>query len=78
MWSKKKETGELVVSLTFIHFGAAIFAWTTSSAKMGSRGADALKMLGMGDKKKTKKKDRDNQEYGWVEYPPCPLHLSSQ
>ena len=31
---------------------------------MGSRGADALKMLGMGDKKKTKKKDRDNQEYG--------------
>ena len=31
---------------------------------MGSRGVDALKLLGVGDKKKTKKKERDNQEFG--------------
>ena len=57
LWSVQSDSCELPVMAQSL--------WTPA-AKMGSRGADALKLLGVGDKKKTKKKERDNQEFGWV------------
>ena len=57
LWSAQSDSCELPVMAQSL--------WTPA-AKMGSRGADALKLLGVGDKKKTKKKERDNQEFGWV------------